>query len=245
MAVEPRVAQDPDPFYPLLSATDSSVRAYCLRRVMRRICDLSDCATRTRYLDAAMGSLGNRADQTSLADAALDGLIDAFKTKGRPPSTPLDPIFAKLTANPALADKARRLATLLGDVSASRMLIARINDTRASVEDRLKGITAARESKDEAAKVELLKLMSPSPSAEPKASATSGQGTAQQLYVEAVRALGIIGGDEIAYAVVDAWNNFTLPTRRAAADVLVTRSKWSRALLAGVDKKIVEPQDVS
>jgi putative heme-binding domain-containing protein len=250
MAMEPRVAQDPELFFPLLSATNSSVSAYCLRRVMRRICDLSDSATRTRHLDAAIGSLANLADQTSLADAALDGLIDAFKTKGRPPSIPLHPIFAKLTANPALADKARRLATLLGDVSASRMLIARINDTRASVEDRLKGITAARESKDEAAKAELLKLLrtSPSPSAEPKASATSGQGTpntAQQLYVEAVRALSVIGGDEIAYAVVDAWKTFTQPTRRAAADVLVTRSKWSRALLAGVDKKIVEPQDVS
>jgi len=69
--------------------------------------------------------------------------------------------------------------------------------------------------------------------------------SAQQLYLEAVRALSALDGDEIGAAVVDAWKNFNLPTRRAAADVLVTRSKWSRALLAGVDKKVVEPQDFS
>src|SRR5256712_4780661 len=45
--------------------------------------------------------------------------------------------------------------------------------------------------------------------------------------------------------MVDAWKNLALPTRRVAAEVLVSRSKWSRALLAGLDKKIVEPQDVS
>jgi putative heme-binding domain-containing protein len=68
---------------------------------------------------------------------------------------------------------------------------------------------------------------------------------AQQLYAEDVRALSAFDGDEIAYAIVDGWKNFSLPTRRAAADVLVTRSKWSRALLAGIDKQVIEPQDVS
>jgi putative heme-binding domain-containing protein len=167
-----------------------------------------------------------------LAGAALDGLVDAFKSKGTPPTITLEPILAKLTANPALADKARRLATLLGDTSASRALIAKINDPVASFEERVQGIQAAVETKDEAAKSELLKLIGTAPSN-------------QRLLTEAVRALSAFNGDEVAYTVVDAWKSFSPPTRRAAAEMLVTRSKWSRALLAGVDKKVVAPQDIS
>ncbi|PYL01767.1 MAG: hypothetical protein DME19_00485 [Verrucomicrobia bacterium] len=105
MAMEPLVARDPQPFFPLLSANDNSVSAYCLRRVMRRICDLTDAGAREKHLNAAMEFLGTIASKTTLADAALDGLIEAFKSKGAPPTIKLEPIFAKLTANPALADK--------------------------------------------------------------------------------------------------------------------------------------------
>jgi putative heme-binding domain-containing protein len=251
MAMEPRVAVDPQPFLSLLSANENSVSAYCLRRVMRRICDLTDAAAREKHLNAAMEFLGGIASKTGLADAALDGLIDAFKSKGAPPTIRLEPIIAKLGANPALADKARHLATLLGDTVASRALIAKVNNPEASIEDRLKGIQAARETKDDGAKSELLRLLR-----EPLSLTLSpprGEGArkpdegskAQQLYTESIRALSVFEGDEIAYAIVDAWKNLTLPTRRVAAEVLVTRSKWSRALLAGVDKKIIEPQDIS
>jgi len=232
MAMEPRVAHEPTPFFPLVSANENSVSAYCLRRVMRRICDLSDSAARLKHLNAAMEHLASLANKTMLAEAALDGLIDAFKSKGAPPTIPLEPIFAKLTANPALADKSRRLATLFGDTTASRVLVAKINDSAASVEDRLKGIQAARETKDDASKGELLKLL-------------KNEKSNQTILAEGVRALATFGGDEIGYAMTDAWKNFTLPTRRAAADVLVTRSKWSRALMAALEQKVAVPQDVS
>src|SRR6185369_16783837 len=235
----PRVAQDPQPFFPLLGANENSVSAYCLRRVMRRICDLTDAAAREKHLNAALEFLGGIATRTTLADAALDGLIDAFKSKGAPPTISLEAIIAKLGANPALADKARHLATLLGDTTASRALIAKINDATASIEDRLKGIQAALETKDEAARAELLKLFKvPLPS-------SKGANGTQALYLDGLRALATFDGDDIAYGIVDAWRHLTLPARRVAAEVLVTRGKWSRALLAGVDKKIVEPQDIS
>jgi len=270
MAMEPRVAQDPTPFFPLVGANDNSVSAYAARRVMRRICDLTDSTARAKHLNAAMEWLGNLASKPGLAEAALDGLIDAFKSKGAPPTVPLEPIFAKLTENPKLADKARRLATLLGDTTASRALIAKINDASASVEDRLKGIQAARETKDDAAKAELLKLLKVAagvpPAVEggvspPGTSAATTQpsntrtrppgGTPaatdaqQRLYTAAIQALAVFGGDEIGYAMTDAWKNFTPPTRRAAADVLVIRSKWSRALMAALENKVADPQDVS
>src|SRR5207247_31671 len=93
MAMEPRVAQDPEPFFPLLASNENSVSAYCLRCVMRRICDLADATAREKHLNTAMEFLGGIASKTTLADSALDGLIDAFKSKGAPPSVPLGPIF--------------------------------------------------------------------------------------------------------------------------------------------------------
>jgi putative heme-binding domain-containing protein len=231
LAMEPRVAVAPPSFLPLLAANDNSVSAYCARRVMRRICDLTDPAARTRHLNAAMEWLGSLAAQPGLAEAALDGLIDAFKSKGQPPTVPLEPIFARLTPNPKLGDKARRLATLLGDTSASRALIAKINDSAATMEDRLKGIAAARETKDEGARVQLLQLFKSE--------------TNQAVLTEGLRALAVFGGDDIAYIITDAWKNFSLPTRRVASEVLVLRSKWSRALLAAVDQKVARPEDIS
>ena len=244
MAMEPRVAQDPRPFFPLLATNENSVSAYCTRRVMRRICDLTDSDVRQRYLNAAMEWLSGIVSKTTLAEAALDGLIDAFKSKGQPPSISLDPLFTKLMANPRLADKARRLATLFGDTSASRALIAKINDSKANIEDRLKGIQAARDTKDGASRAELLKLLKTTlPAVSP--SETEKEKTSQALYGEALRALAIFGGDDIGYAITDAWKNFSLPTRRIASEVLVLRSKWSRALLASVDQKIADPQEIS
>jgi len=233
MAMEPRVAAEPETFFALVSKNDNSVSAYCLCRVMRRICDLTDSAARMTHLNAGMQFLGTIANKTQLAEAALDGLIDAFKAKGEPPNVPLQSIFGKLTVNPAIADKARRLATLFGDTAASRMLIGKINETKASLEDRLKGITAARETKDDIARAELLKLF--------KDPATDKQ----QLYAEALRAISVFGGDDIAYMITDAWKKFSMPTRRVASEVLVLRSKWSRALLAGVDQKVISPDDIS
>jgi len=293
---------------------------------MRRICDLSDSAARTKHLNAAMEHLASIAGKTTLAEAALDGLIDAFKSKGLPPTIPLEPIFQKLTSNPKLADKARRLATLLGDTSASRVLIAKINDAKASLEDRLKGITAARETKDDVARAELIRVFTnpltptlspgggegvknpltpalspgggegvknpltpalspgggegvknravgekgsqgtPAPSPAPPSGEKASQSTPapspsppsgeragvrgpsedqQRLYTESLRAVSAFGGDDVAYAVTDAWKNFTLPTRRVASEVLVLRSKWSRALLAAVDQKTAKPEDIS
>lgn len=255
MAMEPRVAADPQPFFPLLAANDNSVSAYCTRRTMRRICDLTDAAARAKHLNAAMEFLATLAAKPAVADAALDGLIDSFKAKGAPPTLDLAPIFAKLTAVPALADKARRLATLLGDTSAARVLITKINDAKATVDERLKGIQAAREAKTDAAREELVKLvktpltrtsgtLSPSEGERDGVRGSAGE-LQQQLNSEAIRALGVFTVDQTAYDLVDAWKNFSASTRRAAAEVLVTRRNWARALLAGVEKKQVSPADIS
>ncbi|HXG49072.1 MAG TPA: HEAT repeat domain-containing protein, partial [Methylomirabilota bacterium] len=238
MAIEPIVAFDAGHALGFMeNAKDASLgewpmNNYIMHRIMRRICDLSDPAMREKHLNHAMRVLGGLAQETNLANAALDGLIAGFRAKAAPPTIPLEPIFAKLTANPAVADKARRLATLLGDTSASRVLVGKINDAKASVEERLKGIQAARETKDDVAKAELLKLL-------------RTEASNQVVLAEGVRALAAFGGDEIGYAMTDAWPRFSPATRRTAADVLVTRSKWSRALMAAVENKVASPADIS
>jgi putative membrane-bound dehydrogenase-like protein len=234
MAMEPRVAADPTPFFPLLAANDTSVSAYAARRVMRRISDLPDANAREKHLNAAMLWLGENADKTQLASAALDGLIEAAKSKGAPPTINLEPIFAKLSANPALAEKAQRLAAAFGDKSAARLLMAKINDPNATPEDRSKGIIAAKEARTDAARNELLKLIK-----------SPAGGTSPQLKTEAVRSLGAMGDYDYAYAVVDAWKELAPMTRIAAAEVLVSGTKTARALLAGVEKKIVSPAEIS
>ncbi|HMJ91000.1 MAG TPA: hypothetical protein VK530_14350, partial [Candidatus Acidoferrum sp.] len=237
MAIEPIVTFDASHalgFYE--NAKDESLTKwpmnnYILTRILRRVCDLSDPGMRQKHLNYGMEILGGLAGETQLANAALDGLIAGFKTQAAPPTIPLETIFAKLTANPALADKARRLATLMGDKGASQTLIAKINDTTAPLDERIKGVHAARETKDDASRAELIKLMTTE--------------KAEPLLLEGARSLRAFSGDELAYTLVDAWKNYPLSVRREVADVLVTRSKWSRALLAGVERKVVQPQDVS
>jgi putative membrane-bound dehydrogenase-like protein len=236
MAMEPRVAADPTPFFPLLAANDNSVSAYCARRVMRRICDLSDATARARHLDAAVQWLGDQAAKTQLAAAAVDGLLEAFKSKGAPPTIDLAPIFAKLNSYPALAEKAQRLAAVFGDQSAARLLMAKINDPKASLDDRLKGINAAKEVKGDAARDELLKLI--------KSPLGGAQAASPQLKSEAVRAVIALGYDN-AYPVVDAWPQFAPMTRLAAAEALTRSTKTSRALLAGVERSVISPRDIS
>lgn len=236
MAMEPRVAADPTPFFPLLAANDNSVSAYCARRVMRRICDLSDATTRARHLDTAVSWLGDQAAKTQLATAAVDGLLEAFKSKGAPPTIDLAPVFAKLNSNPALAEKAQRLAAVFGDKSAARLLMAKINDPKATLEDRLKGIIAAKEAKGDAARDELLKLI--------QSPLGGAQAASPQLKSEAVRAVIALGYDN-AYPVVDAWPQFAPMTRLAAAEALTRSTKTSRALLAGVERSIISPRDIS
>lgn len=238
MAVEPIIAFDAGHALGFMeNAKDSSIKEwpmnnYIMNRMMRRICDLSDLAIRQKHLNTAMVLLGGLSQETQLANAALDGLIAGFRAKAAPPTVPLEPIFTKLTANPQIADKARRLATLLGDTSASRVLVAKLNDVRSSPEERVKAVQAARETKDEISKAALIQLL-------------KMEKTDQALLAEGIRALSVFGGDEIGSAITDAWKNMSVPTRRTASDVLVTRVPWSRALMAALEGKVAGAQDVS
>ena len=230
--MEPRVAADPEAFLPLLAANDNSVSAYAAHRVMRRICDLTNAVDRARHLDAALVWLADNAGKTHIAEAALNGLIEASKSKSARPTIDTEPIFARLSAQPALAEKAQRLAAAYGDKGAVRQLLAKINDSSAAPEERSKGINAARDAKTPAAQEALLKLIK------------SGNGTPPELKSEAVRALAAFGPDQ-AVAIIAAWPQLPPMTRRAAVDALVRSPQSARTLLAAVEKKTISPNDIS
>ncbi len=233
MSVEPKVAQDPKPLLAILAerkTTLSVASSTVIKRMMRRILDTKD----DEKLNATVTWLGTLEDKNpELVSAALDGLIDAQKGKPVAPGIPTGPILAKLanSKTAGVPEKAQRLAALWGDAAAASAALARINDPNASDEERLRGIQTARELKAENSREALLKIAT--------------QESKEGLVVEAIRALGEVGGDEVADAFLQRWPQFTPLERRTAAETLVSRKVWARSLLTAVEKKQVPPMDVS
>ena len=115
---------------------------------------------------------------------------------------------------------------------AAAAAIARLNDPKASDEERLRAIQTARQLKEESSRDALLRVATNDPS--------------ESLVNEAIRALGEVGGgDEVAQALLKRWPQFAANTRRIAAEVLVSRRPWAKALLSAVEQKDVSPGDIS
>src|SRR5207248_5328150 len=101
-----------------------------------------------------------------------------------------------------------------------------------SYEERLRAIQTARQLKQESSCDALLKV------------ATTDSN--ELLVNEAIRALGELGGgDEVAQSLLKRWPQFSANTRRIAAEVLVSRRPWAKALLSAIEQKDVSPGDIS
>jgi len=62
--------------------------------------------------------------------------------------------------------------------------------------------------------------------------------------VEAIRALGELGGDGVPDKLLIRWPRLTPAARSATAEVLATRTQWAAALLSAVETKAVAPGDL-
>jgi DNA-binding transcriptional MerR regulator len=138
-------------------------------------------------------------------------------------------VLQKYYNESTLADKARRLGVLWGDVNASLALIRQINDGAVGLPKRLEGIQAAREAKSDPARTALLELVRVEKD--------------QDLLVESIRALGEIGSPEpsTADAVLQRWKDYSAATRRAASVDASVSTMTQEGILdeAGVSESLI------
>src|ERR1051326_7481048 len=232
MAGEPALAKNPEGGMNWLAengATTLPMSGILARKAMRRICDTQEKAK----LDLAVAFLGKVAGKsTEMALAAVDGLIEGQKAKPLVPGVDTKPLFAALGAqgHPQLQARAQELGTLWGNAVSIQATLGAINDPHLSVEQRGQAINAAKSLKNESARDALLKLINlqnPEP-----------------LMIQAIRALGEIGGESIADDLLKSWPSFSPARRAAAAEVLVSRRRWAFTLLSAVEAKSVAASDL-
>jgi putative membrane-bound dehydrogenase-like protein len=233
MAGEPGLARNPGPGLAWLAENGPAtmpLSGILAAKAMRRICENGDedrINMTVKFLDAV-------ADQSpALAAAALDGLLEAQKGKPIPPTEDTKPLFAKLNASsdPELAARARRLGTMWGDANSIASTLKIVSDADAPANARINAIHAVMETKVAAPQQTLLKVI-----------AAHNQ---DRVSTEALHALGTLGGNGVAAAIVGDWKGFSPAARQAAADVLVSRRSWAGEFLNAVKDKIIGPEEVS
>jgi putative membrane-bound dehydrogenase-like protein len=193
-------------------------------KMMRRICD----SQQKDQLDAAIRFLSGLAEKSSaVTQAALDGLIEGQRAKPLRPDGDIAALFKRLSesASVPIQERARELGTMWGDAASIEATLQAINDSNTPLDERLRAIQAARALKSPAARDAILKAAE-SANAEPVA-------------IEAIRALGQLGGDSVAEELLRAWPEFTAGARAAAAEVLASRTPWAMALLSAIEAKKV------
>jgi putative membrane-bound dehydrogenase-like protein len=232
MAVEPQLAAAPGASLNWLlehGGATVPLSSELARKAMRRICDTQQSAA----LDAAVEFLMAMIDRnTAVTAAALDGLIEGQKGRAIPPTRATTPLIEKLSSSgrPEIFERAQRLGALWGDASALRTLIATIQNSAATPDDRIKAIQTARQSKSDAVRNALLDLVR--------------NQAPERIAIEAMRALGEVGGERVGQDLLAQWKNYSPALKRAAFDLLASRGTWSRALLDALENKIVAVSEV-
>lgn len=236
-AVEARIAVDPaENAIPLLtaiagSAPNSPVASQLVRKIVHRLIDAHDAAT----IASAVEFLNSRKDdQSILVVGGIQGFLDTQQKKGgtRPAGTDtLDLAKLQSSRDKILSAAASQLAALWGDAAAAEAGLKALTNPKASDEDRLKSLQLARQLATDAARKGVLDLLAGNAS--------------DAMKLEAIRALGEIGTDESAGAILQSWPTLSQGTRIAAVEVLTTRLPWAKALFKAVEAKTVSVNDIS
>ena len=198
-------------------------------KTMRRFCDAHDPA----LLDLAVDFLSGVSETPDfLIQVALDGLIEGQRGKPLAPQKPVAEVLSRLQrhSNPAIIARAQRLGALWGDVSAANGLVARIQDTTKSQNERMEAIRAVRSSRVASAGPPLLLLV--------------GSHDADTLKIEALHALGDVGADDTGKRVIASWSELTPVVRRAAAELLSAKTQWAIQFLAAIQTGEIKRGDV-
>jgi len=191
-----------------------------VRKAVRRICDTQERAKLDEilaFLDTIVGPAPR------LAQAALDGLIEAQQGRAILPNSNPGPLLTKLAGHSdrAVVERAQRLGTLWGDAEAIRRVLSRVADPAQPESDRIQAIRSVRQTKTEATREALFNVV--------RSSSTD------PVRVEAVRALGEVGGERIAEGLIAAWPQLSPAVRRAACETMILRGKWKVQFVEAVD----------
>jgi putative membrane-bound dehydrogenase-like protein len=232
MAGEPAFARNPRPALEWLAGSGNTLApldGILVRKGMRRICDTQE----TRKLDEAVAFLERvAAENSGLALAAIDGLLEGQRAKPSKPqieTTPLLEAMAK-SDNQQLKERGQLLGALWGNPGSVRATLAAVSDTSLTVEQRTHAIDIARELRSDASREALVKVIS--------------HEKTEPILVSAIRALGSIGGAAIASDLLKQWNGFMPGTRTAVAEMLVSRREWALELLSAIETNAISRSDL-
>jgi len=233
MAAEPTFVKNPQMALRWLLANGPAtmpLSGQITRKIMRRICDLQQPVWTDQAMQFVAGAIETNAD---LVVTALDGLLEGQKGKPLPPAAPASEYFVKLLGSkvPAVIARAQQLGMLWGDPVALQAVLAQMADLSAPEAERIKAIQAVRQTRSELARNAILALFS--------------QINHDPLLIAGVQALAELGGDDVPAALLQQWQGFSAPVRRAAAETLVARESWRNAFLDAVEKKTIAPSEVS
>ena len=200
---------------------------------MRRLCD----TRKAENLDFAFAYLDTVGADGDLVAAALDGLVKGQEAGAIKPTKDVAPYFEKWSKHERedVRRFGQQLATLWGDPKAVLALMGVVLDEKAEVSKRIEAIRTVRQLKSDQARAGILKLFeAKSPDA---------------LTIETLRAAGELGGNDLANAILKAWQGYSAAVKSAAAEVLASRRDWANRLLDGVEGKwvssgAINPSDI-
>lgn len=233
LASEPLLARNPEPGLRWLVENGASTKPLSEKltyKAMRRLCDTGEA----EKVNLTVGFVAQLAEtDPGLTLAALDGLLEAQQARPLRPTSDTKELFEKLAthASAKVKERGQQLAALWGDVAAMEKLLAVAGDGSAAVDERVKAIQAMAQLKIDAVRAALLKVV-------------TGENP-EPVVMAALHGLGKVNGDTVGGEILDHWQGFTSETRRAAADVLVSRRRWMLNLIAAIENKKVSPVELS
>lgn len=197
-------------------------------KAMRLLCDLGGAPSVDRAVAFIEQVLPN---SPSLAASALEGLIQGQAGKALQPSKPTAEFIAKLTGSdqPTLKELGQKLGTLWGDAAALQAVLARVRDATAPPAERGRAIRSVRQNKTEDTRSTLLALLA--------------RDVPEEVQLEAISALGEVGGEAVSDALLQHWNDLSPTARRAAAGTMASRRRWALPLLAKVKSGALSASD--
>lgn len=233
MASEPLVAKNPAGGLKWLAengARTMPLSGILAKKGMRRICDTGD----VEKVNQTVNFLEQIADDKSgLVSAALDGLIEAQKSKLLHPTRDLKALFTALAQNsdPKVQSRGNDLGALWKDAASVAATLKTITDTSAKPESRITAIEVSRDNKTAETREALLNVIA--------------HQNPDNVIVEALRALGTVGGDNVPSQILSHWLSLNAVTRRAAIDTLASRQQWANEFLNAVENKTISPSEIS